>query len=226
MTTEIKQCQECGGIFSFEPLELNGRRLFEPDYCDSCAETLSQQQTKQEQSRVKEASRNAFWDSIPPIYRETDQTKIKATLRNLIANWKGGNAGIIGPSGEGKTRTAVLLLERIHFRRSTMFLSSSNFGKIVASQFSNTPGRRDAAEGIIAKAYHADVLLLDDVGKGRMTDRAEAELHDLLEHRTSWKKTTLWTANSNARQLHAMFTADRADAILRRLTDNTTIITL
>lgn len=226
MTTETKSCQECGGIFTFEPLEMNGRRLFEPDFCDPCAEMLSQQQTKQERLRAEEASRSAFWDSIPPIYRETDQTKIKGILRNLIANWKGGNAGIIGPSGEGKTRTAVLLMERIHSRRSTIFLSSSNFGKIVASQFSDDALRRNTAEGIIAKAYHADVLLLDDVGKGRMTDRAEAELHDLLEHRTSWKKTTIWTANSNARQLHAMFSADRADAILRRLTDNTTIITL
>jgi DNA replication protein DnaC len=226
MTTETKSCRECGGAFSFEPLEMNGRRLFEPDYCDPCAETLSSQRSKQEQRRAEEASKNRFLDSIPPIYRETDKTKITSILRNLIRDWTGGSVGIIGPSGEGKTRTAVILLEKTHSRKSTMFLSSSNFGKIVASQFSDDPLRRNTAEGIIARAYHADVLLLDDVGKGRMTDRAEAELHDLLEHRTSWKKTTIWTANSNARQLHDMFTADRADAILRRLTDNTTIITL
>jgi DNA replication protein DnaC len=226
MTTETKTCLECRKVFTFEALELNGRRLFEPDYCDPCAEVLSQQQTKQEESRALEASRNRFWDSIPPIYRETDLKRITANLRAFVTMWNGESAGIIGPSGEGKTRTAVLLLERIYSRRSTMFLSASNFGKIVASQWRESASMRDAAEAIISKAYHADVLLLDDVGKGRMTDRAEAELHDLLEHRTSWKKTTLWTANSNARALHAMFTADRADAILRRLTDNATIITL
>lgn len=226
MTTETKSCRECGSIFSFEPLEMNGKRLFEPDYCDECAEILSTKQTKQEQRRAEDASRASFWDAIPPIYRETDLKRITGKLKSILGNWDGGNAGIIGPSGEGKTRTAVLLLEKVHARKTTLFLSSSNFGRIVASQWSDNAPRRSATEFIISRAYSVDVLLLDDIGKGRMTDRAEAELHDLLEHRTSFKKVTIWTANSNARQLHAMFTADRADAILRRLTDNTTIITL
>jgi DNA replication protein DnaC len=57
-----------------------------------------------------------------------------------------------------------------------------------------------------------------------MTDREEAELYNLLESRTAWAKPIIWTSNSNARQLHGMFTPDRADAILRRLTEFSTIV--
>jgi DNA replication protein DnaC len=70
---------------------------------------------------------------------------------------------------------------------------------------------------MLEKAAQVDALLLDDLGKNRMTERAEVELYDLLEHRTGHLLPTFWTSNSNAAGLHDMFSPDRADAMLRRL---------
>ena len=68
--------------------------------------------------------------------------------------------------------------------------------------------------------------MIDDLGKGKMTDRAEAELYDLLEFRSSHKLPIIWTSNSDARGLLSMFSADRGDAIIRRLAEFSNIIKL
>jgi DNA replication protein DnaC len=231
MTTETKQCQNCGDRFDFEPFEINGRRVFEPSYCDQCAETLSQQAEHDAVSRAKDAAKNRFWSEIPPIYRNSDFRAFSPNLQKIISEYHptttNMGVGIVGASGERKTRAAVLLLEKAANQgpaSTSMFLPSSEFNRIIADQFSDDQKRKSKAEEALDRAYGCCFLLLDDLGKGRMTDRAEAELYNLLESRTAWAKPIIWTSNSNARQLHGMFTPDRADAILRRLTEFSTIV--
>jgi DNA replication protein DnaC len=67
---------------------------------------------------------------------------------------------------------------------------------------------------------------LDDLGKGRMSPTAEELLFDIIDHRTERKKPILWTSNCTDQQLHSMLSVDRADAILRRLSEFTKVISL
>jgi len=229
MTTETKLCEKCGGDFDFIPMEFNGRRLFEPSFCDPCTETLSRQSEQDAISSAKEASKNRFWAEMPTIYRNTDFRAFSANLQKLISEFNpndGKGVGIVGASGERKTRAAILLLEKAFLGGSkTMFLPSQQFSRLISDQFSDDPKKKLSADEGIYRAHSCDFLLIDDLGKGRMTDRAESDLYALLEDRTSWGRATIWTSNSNARQLHGMFTPDRADAILRRLTEFSTIVT-
>jgi NitT/TauT family transport system ATP-binding protein len=78
----------------------------------------------------------------------------------------------------------------------------------------------------IARALAAEpkVLLLDDLGKQKMTERAELELFDLLEHRSSHELPIIWTANAAKGDLRKMLSSDRGEPILRRLSEFTKII--
>ena len=93
-----------------------------------------------------------------------------------------------------------------------------------ADQFSDDTRRRNAADAEIHAAKAAAVWLCDDIGKQRMTDRAEAEFYDVLEHRTSHLRPTIWTANADGHDLRAMLSADRAEPILRRLVEFSEIV--
>jgi DNA replication protein DnaC len=133
--------------------------------------------------------------------------------------------GMIGTSGKGKTRASVLLLERMHDEgRTTFFISATDLALNSANQFADNPATKEIAKSILTMCRSAEVLVLDDLGKGRMTDRSESELYDLLEYRTSRKMPTIWTSNSDARGLIAMFSKDRGDAIIRRLAEFSTIV--
>jgi DNA replication protein DnaC len=68
------------------------------------------------------------------------------------------------------------------------------------------------------------ILLIDDIGKGKMTDRAEMELFDLLETRTSHKLPTIWTANAKGDDLLRMMSEDRGEPIIRRLSEFSEIV--
>jgi DNA replication protein DnaC len=94
-----------------------------------------------------------------------------------------------------------------------------------SDQFSDDIKHRREAEGVLNLTRWVHVLLLDDLGKNKMTDRAEASLYELLEYRTSHRKPTIWTSNSNAKQLRTMFSVDRAEAIMRRLIEFSDIYT-
>jgi DNA replication protein DnaC len=67
-------------------------------------------------------------------------------------------------------------------------------------------------------------LLIDDLGKQKMTERAETELYDVLEHRTNNLKPTLVTTNATGQQLARMLSEDRRQPIIRRIKDFSTIV--
>ena len=126
--------------------------------------------------------------------------------------------GFIGGSGKGKTRAAVLLLKRMEEEGyNTFFLSGTDLALNSANQFADNPTIKTIALSILACCRKADVLMLDDLGKNKMTDRSESELYDLLEYRTSRRLPTIWTSNSAGKDLRSMFSQDRGEAIIRRL---------
>lgn len=204
-------CQECGTVFTaFLDFEL----------CDDCAEKLDQEQSHDAVSRAKIARRDAFWEQVPPLYRKTDKTRLNPVLVSAIANWQFSPKGIgfVGAAGSGKTRAAVLILAKAsESGHSTLYLPATELSAVSAGAFADSAVEREICKRKLVEARKVKCLLLDDLGKGRLTDRAESELYDILETRTSHELPTLWTSNSNAQGLRSMFSADRADALIRRL---------
>ena len=84
--TETMICRECNKSFDFELVTLNGRTVFQPLYCDPCAEKLIKRENQDAQRRAAEASSARFRAMIPPMYLDTDESRLSGLLRAEIQN--------------------------------------------------------------------------------------------------------------------------------------------
>jgi DNA replication protein DnaC len=195
--------------------------------CDDCdvkrIEKLQQEQATEEQER-RQAAFNAI---CPPLYRQSDPERIPAAFLRECEAWQYNPVGIglIGPAGCGKTRAAWILLKRLHMSGLRVYgITATGFAKACADQWHDNNQAKAMAEDTLARCRRTKVLLLDDLGKQKMTERSELELFDLLEHRSSHELPIIWTANAAKGDLRKMLSSDRGEPILRRLSEFTNII--
>lgn len=197
--------------------------------CEDCdlrrIEKLKQEQAAEERERRQEA----FHALCPPLYRESDPQRIPAAFLRECEAWEVSPMGLgfVGIAGSGKTRAAWMLLKRLHFSGVRVFgITATAFAKACADQWHDDPQAKNMAEDTLTRCRRTKVLLLDDLGKNKMTERAELELFDLLEHRTSHELPVIWTANAGREALKQMLSPDRGEPILRRLAEFTKIVTV
>jgi DNA replication protein DnaC len=146
-----------------------------------------------------------------------------------MASWEYGAKGIgmIGKSGAGKTRAAVELLKKFYDQgKSICFLKATKLTQHAQDKFSDVPEVKNKALERIRKAYTCNILLLDDLGKGRLPATAEELLYDLIDERTERGLPVIWTSNAGADQLNSMLSSDRGQPIIRRLAEFSTIVNL
>ena len=224
-----KICASCDKEFETEEITLLGRKISFQMYCDPCVEIETAKRELAEQQQKIERQENEFWEMVPKIYQTTDEKLISPQLLKAINEWKYGPIGLgfKGPSGSQKTRASVLLLRKLHKGgRSVFYLKATNLTKNALEAFSDDREKKKQALDSIRRATECHVLLLDDIGKGRLSPSAEESLYALLDTRTENMLPTIWTANADASQLHDMMSEDRADAIMRRLVEFSKIITI
>ncbi len=210
-------CQTCKQPFEFEPvLGFN----FQPKSCPACAEANESKVLKEEQDQknaAKQAKLGERWLRIcPPLYRETDVTKLNLDRLNAVMKWEFGPKGLIvlGATGLQKTRCIYQLLSRLHFTegRSVIALASHDFSRECAVRFGNNEG-----EEWISRLLAADVVFFDDLGKFKFTERIESELFGVIEGRIANLKPILATTNFKGEDFAQKMSEDRGLPILRRL---------
>ena len=216
----IVVCKRCANTFEYQPVIYNSKELFTPQWCEPCVEILTAEREQQEKDSRHNARIAAFLERVPPVYHNTDPERIHANLAQMAGQYKyeSKGIGIIGRSGEGKTRAAFLVAMRlVNEGRRVYWIAATDLAAAAANLFSDDPEVKNRSNEKIRRSMSAEVLVLDDLGKGKFTDRSESMLYDLFETRTSNLRPTIWTSNSNAKQLHAMMSPDRADALIRRM---------
>ena len=164
------------------------------------------------------------WNKLcPPLYRDTDPTRLPQPLHDAITSYNPYSArgiGIVGEPGKGKTRAALLILRKfLEAGQFPLAISAARLSRLSADQFSPILSVAQEAREKLESARSRSALLIDDIGKGRFTDRAEMEFYDILEHRTSHLLPTIWTANATSKALRSMLSEDRGAAIIRRLSE-------
>ena len=212
-------CRECGVEF-----EQHRFMSFVQHYCDGCCEKF-QLEAEEERRRVEMLERQKrlerSWEDIcPPLYRHTDLDRLPASLKpaiDKVLSWQTNPTGMVlhGDSGLGKTRVAMMLLNRLHFagRRVVPLLAGRFAYNCMTLLGKSTEAFADFYQGLIA----ADVVLLDDLGKEKLTERVECELFSLIEERSQHLRPIIVTTNTTGDTLESRFDDDRAGPFLRRV---------
>lgn len=175
-----------------------------------------------------------YWKKqCPSIFRVCDQNKVpNPESYKRVTAWKYSPRGLLcfGPTARGKTRAAWQLVKRlseegvpcIHYDGVTFAHDCATaFGPdgIRPWWMESSCLREDKMDGPswIKELFGIQLLFLDDLGKGRMTERTEAELFGLLDRRFSDGRPVLLTCNFSAEALAAKVSEDRGAPLVRRL---------
>ena len=224
---ELKTCAGCQIEFTSNAMrdEL-GNVLFEQKYCEECTEKHLQEEEDRKKQEIIKARESAFLALCPPRYRESDLSRISpvfAKASEQCLELKDG-IGMVGTSRTGKTRALYAILRRFVLAgKKCAAVNSCEFARIIIKQYSDDKSVKEEAIVAIKSFFKAEILLLDDIGKAKMTDSGEMALYDLLEHRYNQCLPTLWSANAKGAELLSMFSHDRGTPIIERLKETSTI---
>lgn len=216
-------CQDCGESFAYAPVIIDGRERFSRTRCQSCMEkaALAYDVAEKDAQRLAKIGK---WHSIcPPLYRDTDAARINQVCAMAALTWDVNGSrglGLLGVTGAGKTRALFLALHgAFDAGKRCRSISHNLFSKTVQSAFAGEGAERNDARALLVALQKCDVLLLDDLGKPPPTERADAELEELVEVRTSNLLPILWSANGSSAWLIKRMGPDRGEPLVRRLSE-------
>jgi DNA replication protein DnaC len=156
-----------------------------------------------------------FKETCPSLFQESDPKRLGKPFADAQV-WKYGPKGLMlfGATGNGKTRAAWALIRRLMIEegREVMVFDSTSFGHAMERAYAE--GR--AAE-LMESAAKVELLFLDDFGKLKLTERAEAELFGIIDRRMAWQLPCIITTNDHGESLAARLTDNRGPALVRRL---------
>lgn len=208
-------CHQCGGaakrvMFGGKPFVL----------CDPCFdEEKNQHEVLDQRKRCMDS-----WDVLcPDNFRiQIDPQRLHPALFPALNMSGFEGVALIGETGAGKTRLAWQLLRRAAAAGKSIYAISHTALRTAGNnRHDRDHGIAGAAREVISRAHRAQVLLIDDVGKGSPTQTSDEALFDLLTERRDNNLATHWTANSGSIWLRARFGADKGPAIVLRLRDLT-----
>lgn len=221
MKTNCSRCKT-----EIEYREIEGHPKLRPSHCDQCEAEMSANARQIAEEAVKEG-RLARWVKIcPPAYLATrlNHPIMEAIPHEIkeyvLGGWQpasGTGLGICGDSGKGKTRLAYLLMHKLHMQGlKTFCIRSVQLCGHISRSYQEDP-ENDPSRSIVRRVRECQVLLLDDIGKERYTDRIQEIVYDIIEERTANLLPIIWTSNFSGERLEKTIGGDRGRAIVRRL---------
>lgn len=236
-------CEDCSTQFEaaiarspFDPSKIIMRQR----RCEACVTAFEMRIANEERNALLEAARaqsEAVWEQVcPRMYRLTTEggmtelEKLKASVPQFdeIVGHPFGFRGLIlrGNTGAGKTRTMFRLLRRYHEtkpRPRIVALSAGEFDR----------GARDAAGAFTLTRWfesiaEADVLLIDDIGKGKWTPATAGQFWEVVDARSKAARPIFLTTNCSGETLVQSIGLDKdvAEPLLRRLRENCKILVI
>lgn len=159
-----------------------------------------------------------FNHHCPPLYQRTDVERLPRAQLADAMKWQYGPRGLIllGETGKGKTRVAWTLLKRLLIddnpERSFVWFDAISFGHKISIHY-----REEDAESWLDRVAQCPLIFFDDLGKLKLTERAEVELFGVIERRCAAELPIIVTTNDTGDSLAARMTDNRGPAMIRRL---------
>jgi hypothetical protein len=165
---------------------------------------------------------------MPQLFRSTDYAKLTEKMR-LVCDWdipssikdiESGKVSLLvhGTSGTGKTRAAWIVFQKLwqkNYPKSSKFLTMRELEGMLLTSF-----KKENHDEVMRFLINVNILVLDDLGKERLTQRMESDLFAIIDERANNMKTTIITSNYNGQSLLERFSNEETGhAIVRRLRD-------
>lgn len=167
------------------------------------------------------------YPAIPSRFKDTDVTLLHPSMQKAVLwNPMVGKPGLLmhGTSGIGKTRAAWHVVNRLFLRGLDLgfnlpinFMSMRRFEKEMIDSFEE---RRHGA--VLEAVCRSPFLVLDDLGKERLTSRMATDLFGVIDHRTEHDLPMIVTTNFSGRAFLDRFLPQDKEtglAIARRIRD-------
>jgi DNA replication protein DnaC len=221
---EPRECLYCNA--QFQP-----RDYYQRD-CVPCETQLKADEERRQLEKKLAYIRERIAAQTPHRFVLTDTThpQFAANAWARIQTWQPTAEkpwlGMVGPTGTCKTRMAHLkakewLLWKTTANRIPTFkiVSSFEISEQAMNQFNETGSDKGAARAFLNLIRNCDLLVLDDLGKGRLTPVPAAELFALLDYRYKHDLVTIWTSNSQPEDIAANISEDMGAPFAGRLND-------
>ncbi|MBK07884.1 MAG: DNA replication protein [Deltaproteobacteria bacterium] len=188
-------CPVCDGEGGFEVKLPSGNRAWKVCGC----QTLERKMELYRNAKIPSRFADKTLDAFAPNHKT--QAQARAHLYQLYRNpathraFKPGDKGVVlmGPPGVGKTHLMVGFLRHVLLERGIP-CRFQDFGVLLAelrSSYTNGLSEMEILRGLI----NVDVLLIDDLGKGRNSKWESGIIDTLISCRYNTKRTTLITTN-------------------------------
>jgi len=152
-------------------------------------------------------------NGVPERYcKKNGIDKQSKELVNSGIEWIKNPKSIVlsGGAGTGKTQYMYCLMVSMHGRK-VEFYKSKQLDDFLLDQFNEYGTTREAINELI----QVDILLIDDFGVDRGTDRSLREYYNIIDGRWENMKTTVISTNMD----HTKISEHYGDRILSRLKD-------
>lgn len=175
---------------------------------------------------IDQMAKGWFNTHCPPLYADTDVNRLDQDSVNkasdYLKSYESNGLLIVGRSRVGKTRLMWQVLKEAsgycayqHKRRPNIYtFDSTSFGHELAFQY-----RGGTAEEWVNSVSMADLVAFDDLGKAKLTDRAESELFGVIERRMAWKRPIIATTEHTPEGLKDRVSEHRGPAMVNRLNE-------
>ena len=160
-----------------------------------------------------------YWEkTCPPLMKGTDPLRLEqeslSKVMDFADNPRGKGMVIHGVSGAGKTRALWLLLKRLSEQGVRYrYWQARKLADTLATSF-----KRNQHEDIMHRLQTIPVLVIDDLGKERGTERWETDLFDTVNTRTEYDRPIIVTTNLKSDDLIERYNdKELAEALIRRV---------
>lgn len=223
------KCTGCGGQVA--PAYNAERGIYRNFYtCIPCAESGKTSYYEDPFDIPKVLAKKGFvWavrhPDYPAAFIDTDANRLGGGLRTAI-NWEPSEKPFLllhGTTGTGKSRTAWMVFNRIWLRE---FPARAVWLPMRKLEAAIERGFDDHKHGQVLDYFcTVPMLVLDDLGKERLTPRMETDLFGIIDERSQNLRTTIITTNYNGTTLLDRFgNQETGQAFLRRIREFSTAI--
>lgn len=224
------------------------------DSCQGKAEAEAEAEAKEAGDRFAESwvaeFRALVAENVFPVFRATriDHPKFNRPAWECIRRWRPSDVkpwlGLRGGTGGSKSRIAYLwaseALERMaravaprseyerdrRPRRVTYrFTTAYKIAETVMAQYGDGDSAKWKAREWLDRLRNVDLLLVDDLGKGKLSPAVSSEMYALIDHRHVNQLLTIWTSNSRPEEIASCMSDDMGGPFAGRLNESSKIFT-